>query len=233
MTQPRSTTAPKKSQTNVKRASKLALVNGEIRQPSDSQVRKRNANSCNCEKISTCTKRSSPGSSAGDIRGRFLNRLGIQKEPSPTSTTPEETTSNAKMVPAPRSERLKISSSDDDTGASSLCSSSFGSSIFSLRSTKSRSVSFDQSVSVRTIPRRDAYTDRIKDQLWCSAQELHENAVRNSYEFAAENWDWRQAVEEEHMVMIGSDHIHPVHCSRECSIQRNFLLVMAARQAQR
>jgi hypothetical protein len=100
----------------------------------------------------------------------------------------------------------------------------------SLRYNKWRRVSFDDSVTVCPIPKRDAYSDRIKQQIWSCRQELYQNAARNSIEFAAENWDWRQAVGDEDMILTATGKIHPIHYARQCNIQRNFLLVMAARQ---
>jgi len=40
---------------------------------------------------------------------------------------------------------------------------------------------------------------------------MQENAARNCYEFASENWDWKQAVEDEGMVQYGGERIHPIH----------------------
>ena len=60
-------------------------------------------------------------------------------------------------------------------------------------------------------------------------QELQLNAARNVLEFAAENWDWRQATEEKDMVIV-DDHtlVHPVHLHRQCNMQRQFLMIMSA-----
>jgi hypothetical protein len=70
----------------------------------------------------------------------------------------------------------------------------------------------------------------MKQQIWSCREGVHKNAARNSIEFAAENWDWRQVVGDEDMILTQMGKIHPVHYARQCNMQRNFLLVMAARQ---
>ena len=90
-------------------------------------------------------------------------------------------------------------------------------------------VSFDSTVTVHFIPKRQEYSNRIKSSMWMDPQELQLNAARNVLEFAAENWDWRQATEEKDMVIV-DDHtlVHPVHMHRQCNMQRQFLMIMSA-----
>lgn len=61
---------------------------------------------------------------------------------------------------------------------------------------------------------RDEYSKRVKDRLWTNAEELQQNAQRNAFEFAAEGWDWRTALEDENMYRdsVSGELIHPVHC---------------------
>jgi hypothetical protein len=47
-------------------------------------------------------------------------------------------------------------------------------------------ISFDVKVKVVPIPMRDEYSNRVRSRLWSNALEIHENATRNSIEFAAE-----------------------------------------------
>jgi hypothetical protein len=47
-------------------------------------------------------------------------------------------------------------------------------------------ISFDTKVKVFPIPMRDEYCKRVRSRLWSNALEIHENATRNSIEFAAE-----------------------------------------------
>lgn len=47
-------------------------------------------------------------------------------------------------------------------------------------------ISFDTKVKVVPIPMRDEYCLRVRTRLWSNAMEIHENATRNSIEFASE-----------------------------------------------
>jgi len=176
-----------------------------------------------CEKTfdHACVQRP-PISTASDIRSRFLNRLGIQKV-APSSAPQEKLASHRNPK-----------DTADDPSTTSTARTSRCSSFSSLSSNKaSRSVSFDDSVTVRPIPRHDAYSSEEKHLLWADPYEIYENATRNSIEFAADNFDWQQASEEEDFVETETgDLVHPIHYVRRCDAQRNFLLVMAARQQQ-
>jgi len=76
-----------------------------------------------------------------------------------------------------------------------------------------RQVSFDNSVSVVPIPKRNAYSNRIRKRIWNSAAKIHENANRNAVEFSVENWDWRQVLEENDFLICADtgEMMHPVH----------------------
>lgn len=76
-----------------------------------------------------------------------------------------------------------------------------------------RSVSLDKSVCVIPIPSREEYSSRVRERLWSSSEELFANAARNSVEFASEGWNWRQAVEDEGMLVHKptGELIHPIH----------------------
>lgn len=76
-----------------------------------------------------------------------------------------------------------------------------------------RSVSFDSSVHIRVILNKKMYSRRTKCSLWYTPEELDQNSRRNSFEFEAENWDWRRAVEDEQFVTCPKtgEKVHPAH----------------------
>ena len=80
-------------------------------------------------------------------------------------------------------------------------------------SKRQRGVSFDATVSIKPIPTRNEYSDRIKPYLWSTPQELQQNARRNIFEFASEHYDWQRAVEESDMYIHAEtgERIHPIH----------------------
>ena len=55
-------------------------------------------------------------------------------------------------------------------------------------SKKGKSLTFKEVVEVVPIPMRNEYSTRVRSRLWSSAFELHENAVRNTIEFASEGY---------------------------------------------
>lgn len=120
-----------------------------------------------------------------------------------TTTSFQEATSNNSSL----SSRLCSSTGN-------LTSVSNDSSLDSKSSPRSkRKVSLRNDVAVLPIPKREEYSDRIKERLWSSASELYLNAARNSIEFAAEGFNWRNATEDENMIVCDSsgELIHPIH----------------------
>ena len=78
------------------------------------------------------------------------------------------------------------------------------------KSTKNRKhdrVHFNDKITIVPVPSYSRYSDRMRNRLWPSMQESHENIIRNSLEFASEGSNWRTAVEESSMV----NNIHPIH----------------------
>jgi hypothetical protein len=88
-------------------------------------------------------------------------------------------------------------------------------------------VSFKASVSVHWIPNRNTYKDR--DAIWTQKDDFRKSAERNSVEFAADGWDWRQATEESDFICCQDELIHPAHF-RACNLQRQFLMIRYAQQ---
>jgi hypothetical protein len=163
--------------------------------------------------------------SSNRIRANLLNRLGIdqraeeqpkQRKPSRGSllgkvqVTQEPLKYQQDEVPSKSPWAQLFGTPEENVSlASSPSSVSSGS-----MSQKSVGVSFNTEVKVVPIPMRDEYSKRVKERLWTNAEDLQLNAQRNAYEFAAEGWDWRTALEDENMYRDSSsgELIHPVHC---------------------
>ena len=47
-------------------------------------------------------------------------------------------------------------------------------------------ISFDETVEVVPIPTKDEYTGPVRERIWASVEEIHQNAARNTIEFISE-----------------------------------------------
>jgi hypothetical protein len=167
--------------------------------------------------------------SASDIRCRLLTRLGISKEQEPV---PLNSGTVLKVSPVLH-EPLKADHGRPDTSLEASPRSAPVPSFMSQYGGKrGRGVSFDSSVEVHPIPCRGAYSDRIKNTLWTPPLELQENAIRNTFEFAAEGWDWKSVAEDTDMVLYEGERIHPVHYVPEHNLNQHFANIMAQQQQQ-
>ena len=80
----------------------------------------------------------------------------------------------------------------------------------SRRTKSKRKVSIHNDVAIIPIPTRNEYLHR--ERLWCSASELYHNAARNTIEFAAEGFNWRNVADDDEMIQAPSgERIHPIH----------------------
>ena len=79
--------------------------------------------------------------------------------------------------------------------------------------TITRRLTFNEEVSACPIPKREEYSKRIREHLWSSSRELMFNCERNSIEFAAEGWNWRNSLEDDQMYrcVATGELVHPVH----------------------
>ncbi|GMH95206.1 hypothetical protein TrVE_jg12942 [Triparma verrucosa] len=76
---------------------------------------------------------------------------------------------------------------------------------------KSKRITFHNSVSVLPIPLRTEYSTRASSLMWSSASELWENASRNALEFGSEGWNWKECLEDDRMIYWRNEKVHPVH----------------------
>lgn len=79
--------------------------------------------------------------------------------------------------------------------------------------TPKKRISFDEAVDVVSIPAKDEYEGPVREKIWASVDEIHQNAARNTVEFISEGWNWRNVMEDEGMYLcvVTGERIHPVH----------------------
>ena len=92
-------------------------------------------------------------------------------------------------------------------------------------------VRFMTKVQIHAIPHHSNYSLHTKQLLWTSPEEMEEMTYRNYFEFASEQWDWHQAVEEEDFCLFAGKRTHPAHVTR-FSPSRQFCLIHSARLQQ-
>mmetsp|Transcript_18243 Transcript_18243/g.21059 ORF Transcript_18243/g.21059 Transcript_18243/m.21059 type:complete len:199 (+) Transcript_18243:141-737(+) len=78
---------------------------------------------------------------------------------------------------------------------------------------RKKTISFVESVKIFPIPARDEYSKRVQQRIWSNADEIHQNAARNTVEFLSEGWNWRTVMEDEgmHLCVATGELIHPIH----------------------
>ena len=170
--------------------------------------------STSSDENSTTTAASDPAFQRTDndsqrIRERFFQRLGIESPPQLQIPNHLKHTDPSLLRPSRSVVSFEQALKDDDDPAS--LSSSPTTSATGSSTTAAAAVHFDSSVTVLLIPSRHDFSNRIASELWTPLDELQENAARNSLEFAAERYDWKQVVTEHDMVVVGNELVHPIH----------------------
>lgn len=128
--------------------------------------------------------------SSSQVRTKFLSVIGIEASASAAehAATPPKARHMSKEWVHPRQqqanrfeETLKYNPEEDV-----LYSSKQDEMDTSTDEKPKKRISFDTKVKVVPIPMRDEYSNRVRSRLWSNAVEIHQNATRNSIEFAAE-----------------------------------------------
>lgn len=81
---------------------------------------------------------------------------------------------------------------------------------------RQRMVSFDDTVSIKPIPNRASYSERIRKVMYSDPEEFRRNLDRNLIEFDSENLDWRNVLEDDYFYTnkYTGEKIHPIHILR-------------------
>jgi len=167
---------------------------------------------------------------ADEIRSRLFHNLGIPPKPAANddASTPSIPPVSAQQQQQPwgpsyteplndaqLSETRKtngVVNGTDDADDDDKTPSEHQSSIAQPRMSK-RKLHFDPVVQVHPIPSHVVYSDRVRNTVWAGADELAENVARNSLEFAFENWDAKQVLDEDsgRLLYYDGEWIHPAH----------------------
>jgi hypothetical protein len=144
-------------------------------------------------------------SSSHEMRSKFFNVIGIESKP-PSASPSENASSNSGVSSAvqqpgmeqgwthPRTlklncvqEALKYDPVADRLFSTQKRRKTSTLPVSSPSSPKEKkSLTFVNTVEVVPIPMRTEYSNRVRSRLWSNAIEIHENAARNTIEFAAE-----------------------------------------------
>mmetsp|Transcript_75141 Transcript_75141/g.113237 ORF Transcript_75141/g.113237 Transcript_75141/m.113237 type:complete len:212 (+) Transcript_75141:94-729(+) len=150
--------------------------------------------------------------------GTLLGKVKLSTEPLKGNDPEEDVNTLTNLVSFFTGSKPSSSSPPEPEDPASLTlSSSVVSEVSSVAlsdgESASRKLTFNEEVSVCPIPKREEYSKRIREHLWNSPQDMMMNCERNSIEFAAEGWDWRNSLEDEHMYrcVATNELIHPVH----------------------
>jgi len=169
--------------------------------------------SSQCESTKSVAKTDLLNRKDSEIRCKYLQKLGIFPDRSQISARGEQqklvssqiSHSNADLRGLIPSQRMM----KDNT--TTFSPDILMSPIYTKR--PRQRVTFHKMVEVHLIPHKNMFSNQVRRNLWNDPEDICRNALRNSVEFAAENFDWRQAVEDENFLLSPSTgkRIHPAH----------------------
>lgn len=163
--------------------------------------------------------------SSGQVRSQYLANLGIDQPKRGLTQLPSQAGNSGSALDHATPPTLQTLSGSPPMWWRRAFSPEHGNGTRPSSSAPARSqlaggqqpkkVVFNDMVEVRYVPLHSEYSQRIRQKYWASAQELWDMATRNTIEFAAEGYDWRLAVEEQDLVRLGSQLVHPVHLQNQ------------------
>ena len=176
----------------------------------------------------------SGGRPADEVRARFIQNLGIQKQQQPqqkqqhqqrhqvdpsTSTNTSHTTSNPTTATTstattfqPWDESYNGQLRQDDNKSISHYPFSSKKSKQCCMLKDNRKLQYNEITTIHPIPSHKVYSNRIKSTIWTGAIELGENVARNSLEYSYENWNFDNVLDEDTgLVYYHGEYIHPCH----------------------
>jgi len=94
----------------------------------------------------------------------------------------------------------------------------------------SNTVQFNNEIKVILVPSRLSYSSRIRSRLWSDPIESHNNILRNTFEYHYEGRNWRNVIEESHMVDKTTHPIH-AHVAHNCLKPKGAFLLYSNKMA--
>lgn len=166
------------------------------------------------------------------IRSKFFNRLGIEKEHAAYVAARTEPSMAVQrgyqdafhvVLKSDHGNRDKRLEAESRTFNEVIATSPGSDHVEMIREKpEGRRVVFDTAVKVHPIPARSDYSTRMQAAMWISHEELQQNAARNQFEFAAEEWNANNVVDEDKMIHFEGELVHPVHFMQEQELKEFF-----------
>ena len=126
------------------------------------------------------------------VSSKFLNMIGMDCPPAASETTqaePSQVPPSASAAPSHTKTNvttLKESLKYDRVADIKYSSSKRRKTEMGRGGNERRGLVFNETVEVLPIPMRTEYSNRVRSRIWSNALEIHENATRNTIEFASE-----------------------------------------------